>query len=134
MAITVPNLGQGAATSGDGEDDLVDEDDEDDNAAQNEPTAFNPTILTDPLATSQHSLTAPNQLYHHALDSQQEAICMEALSLEPLGFSTFEVVYDLNDSNTSNQAIQLHSMWTPQPNGTAATPMMHHSFSAPAGW
>jgi hypothetical protein len=136
--ITVPNSGQHVAT--DDDNDVADTTDfDDEHNSENHPQGR--TIRIDSLVpditfnnsqpmsynTSTSALDHPNQQYQQTIDPQQEAICLQALGLQPLGFSPFEEVYDQN--NMIIPTGHAHNEWIPK--AVVAAPMMEHSFSAP---
>lgn len=140
--ITVPN--RGSRTAVDNEEDLSDAADFDDEPSgdldsqvvtmrlnsNTHQTAGAP--FTDQYAMSYNAppTSSPNSFAHQdhrLLDPQQEAICLQALGLQPIGFLTPEDAYGPSDMAT--QIGYPNSNWHPKANGAA--PMMEHSFSAP---
>lgn len=80
-----------------------------------------------PLGTSTSSLIPTTQQYQHGIGLQQEAICLQALGFQPVGFLTPEEGYGMNDM--AIQTVDSGGSWDTRANGTA--PMMEHSFTAP---
>lgn len=139
--ITVPNRGSRAAA--DNDEDVSDAGDFDDEPSgdldsQGEAMRINPNTRNSPGAPFPDQYTmlystptsSSNSFAYHdqrMVNPQQEAICLQSLGLQPMGFSTFEEAYAPTDMAT--QVENSHSNWHPRSNGTA--PMMEHSFSAP---
>jgi hypothetical protein len=136
--ITVSNRGQHVAADDDNDvADAADFEDEHDSETRPQSSAMrtgshvheNTFANLQPMSynTSTSSLDPPNQQYQHTIDSQQEAICLQALGFQPLGYSPFEEVYHQNDMIVPTG--HARGNWVPK--ASIAAPMMEHSFSVP---
>jgi hypothetical protein len=136
--ISVPNNGQHVAADDDNDvADTTDFDDEHDGEIHPQGRTIRIDSLVPDITfnnsqlmsynTSTSSLDHPNQQYQQTIDPQQEAICLQTLGLQPLGFLPFEEVYDQN--NMIIPTGHAHNTWTSKAVGAA--PLMEHSFSAP---
>lgn len=87
-----------------------------------------------PVRTFSSSLGPATQPLPHTIDPQQEAICLQALGFQPLGFSILEEGYGFNDLPI--QTGHAGSSWDTRVTGAA--PVMEHSLTAPgrmaSGW
>lgn len=138
--ITVPNRGSRAAA--DFDDDSPDAADFDDELSadldpQDEATRVDSNThnssgapLVNQYIVPYNMPTSSNHLGHQGqriIDPQQEAICLQALGLQPMGFPISEDAYTPSDMAT--EAGYPHGNWHPK--ASVAAPIMEHSFSAP---